>query len=50
MVREGSVKALYRRPNVRMSFVEGFEARYFGNCCRKAVRSRRIVKDCDPSR
>jgi hypothetical protein len=48
MVGEGWIKALQRRPNVRMAFVEGLEARNFGNA---AERPRdRGAKDCDPSR
>jgi hypothetical protein len=31
VVHEGVVKALYRRPNVHMSLVEGLKARNFGN-------------------
>jgi hypothetical protein len=35
IVSEGFVKALHHGPNVNMSFVEGFEARNFGNAAER---------------
>lgn len=49
IVGEGSIKALKRRPNVHMAFVEGLKACNFANPAENAARSRRIAQDCDPS-